>query len=229
MSFLRFPRRTILVVAVVLGATSIHFATRACSPGVSSALVGGPLGFHPWYRPPSNVVPQNVAVLHAERFVDIDAGLDTAWVPAPGHAWSVPSAPFVAGTNLAFGSRDVVVGAYVDTVAPTPPTVLAASAHGNGSSGCGTNRCGYVAAFDLQITPSSDDHALASQITYEIYAGSTAIAAQESTVAVTHLVASEATLRDVGSLGADGEYVAIVAVDQAGNVSARSPSVRVRH
>lgn len=75
--------------------------------------------------------------------------------------------------------------------------------------------------------PAADDHADRDHITYAVYVGTTADEAASSETAFALMVEQSYELDGFGTFGAHARYVAIAAVDQAGNVGPRSPSVRV--
>lgn len=227
---LRTSRRALLGATILLSILAARVHSRACSPAESGSQIrSGPLGFRPFVTVTSGDVPRNVAVVEPGWSFEQDAGA-LEWMLDATLRFSRPVELFDAGTTLNFSGSTFRVIDVVDSAPPTVPGLLSARSHGGGSSGVGCNRCGVVATYSIELVPAADDLTPTEHLSYLVFFGATAEEAQSNPLADGPFVPLGTTIGGGGGVGQSARrFVALAAVDQAGNTSARSPSLRAAH
>lgn len=217
-------KRLFLSAAALLTVLGTPESTDACSIAVSQTVfeIPGCVGSC------TETVPRNVVFF--ANAVSLD-GTYIATTRVGDEAFSALADLAPEGATLTVGAVSAVVGAAVDTTAPTMPVVQ--SARQDTGNHAALRSCGPtcdVMTFSLELTPSMDETASLQLLTYELYFGnSEAEAADELTaprVRASALGASPESATVVVP-EAFGAYVAVAALDQAGNRSARSVPHRV--
>jgi len=162
--------------------------------------------------------------------------------PKPSTLYIAKTAePLPSHLTLALGTASglkVTTGDYIDDQPPSAPRVVSgALTHSDGgSTACSQSSCGDSDSLDLSIVgPSSDDHAAAELVTYAVYLEKSADEAR--TTATPFVLLQAPPSPSAGGYGlhvsvdaswTDSDaYIAVSALDLAGNESARSEPFQV--
>jgi hypothetical protein len=183
---------------------------------------------------PRNVVVADMDVDEPVELLD-EASAVIDLEPVPGTVWLAPVALLEAGVRVTSHYAEAVVDDVIDETSPSAPELVGARVHVVRSGGGCRSRistCEGIETLYVTIDPSDDDYSPPDRLTYAVYGGIDAGEAESAALPVRLLVpAGDGTeLRETwGMLDTDDvEWLAIAAVDQAGNVSARSAPVRLR-
>lgn len=230
MPFFRRPVHALIAAATIVSVDSVHTAIHACSFTSSTVIETGPLGRRPFEDGVVMPVPSNFVALHALAELSADPRTVEEWNPPGEHPWHTPRFDFSEGRQFSFSTGIVESTGVADLTPPTMPTILSARyLEGESRDGCSNDlRCRNPSdMFEVRITASTDDFATFDRLTYAVYVGATPGEAQLAETPAALILPFEPTrLLDAipWTPGSAARYVAIEAVDQAGNTSARSPS-----
>lgn len=211
--------------------TEIIPGLRAVNPQVGDAGSGLPL------------VPRNVAVfprLHVDDTPSVVAdGTIVALrsLPAPIAGITFFQSLHTAVDPLPVGAEIqadpsaapvAVVGDYTDTTAPEQLRV--ARGHLSvSSSGCGEeSSCDDIAFIDVELDPPSDDHTPSDNLVYAVFLGGTAAEVRDAAEPTQILLTTGGAISLPRTVNPERNlFITIVAIDFAGNVSARSNPFQV--
>jgi hypothetical protein len=222
-----------LAGAIVL----VYGVAFACSTPETVGLTSGFLGAESWES--ELVVPRNLAVLEIEGVELLDERDEViALMPVVDALWSRPSEPLEVGSVIRIGHQEAEVSEAIDETPPTAPGLASARVRvfdvDPAGAGCtiSASPCDGTQTLYLDFVPASDDFSAPERITYAVYAGTTAAEAAEASLPLRLLLAphaEDASLMDGwGVHDTEGvEWLSLAAVDQAGNVSARTSPVRI--
>jgi hypothetical protein len=215
----------------------------ACSAVPSMGVTSGFLGLESFAPATTELtVPRNLAVVDMEiddpvALLD-ELGEVIELEPVVGTPWSRPVASLEPGSRVKVGHREALVVDLIDETPPSAPELTSARVHvfEYRDSGCGCTivepSCTGLETLYLTIAPAEDDYSARERITYALFAGSTSGEAAAATWPLRLLTGwgdDETELSMSWGLHDtdDVEWVAIAAVDQAGNMSARTMPVRL--
>lgn len=198
-------------------------------------------GVHDYAWPEGSIdVPRNLAVFDGatQRISALasytettlgDAAMPTLTpMPSAGTQIVLSAGGWAVGDGGVRGPSVLNVIDYIDTEAPSAPVVGSArDTTSDAPSGCSSTTCGGVPSFVVRLTPSTDDFTPAERITYAVYIGTTVESASGS-LPIEYRIADDGTVDSltVQNSGID-QYVAVQAIDQAGNRSPLSTPVLV--
>jgi hypothetical protein len=163
-------------------------------------------------------------------------GADGAPVPlelVPDTPWSRPAEPLAGGVVVHVDGFALTTTDAIDEAPPSAPDLLSAGLHYLGDTGCGRDTTGCNGTdLILRIEPATDDQTAAEHLSYALFGGATADEAAAATSPLRLLLASPAEPTESLEIWEPlepemVEWVALAAVDQAGNLSARTAPVRV--
>jgi hypothetical protein len=226
-----------LAAAIVLA----YGAALACSVIGYTGVTAGFLGVANYTAPQGLHVPRNVAIASMASLpaaepaaLQDDVGDEIELEPVAGTVWWTPVAPLEPGAHVQSGVVGATVDDVIDETLPSAPSLTRARVHVVESGrGClrPVSTCEGMETLYLTIEESSDDYSPPERITYAMFGGSTASEAEAAELPIRLLVTRPDTSELVetwGMLDTDPiQWVAIAAVDQAGNVSARTAPVRL--
>jgi hypothetical protein len=223
------------VVALLVGLGGIRAVVRACSYA-PPPMVQGLLGVAEFYAPAGGLeVPRNAAVLGADITL-LQTGESVSLAALPGHPdLFQPLEPLPVGAMIEVQGVQAHVVDVIDESPPSGPRITDGRIHRpRGNRGCVAGEgpeCVDIVTLNLGFEPGDDDTTPPSRMTYILFMGTTrdevaGMELQEGewllAADVTHLWFPLDFAADV-----DPDWVALQAVDQAGNVSPRSEPFRL--
>jgi hypothetical protein len=244
---------TALLACAALALTFLPRHGYACSFVESRALAGHVLGASWRELPP---VPRNAAYLWslpegADPAAALVLATDAATHdPVMGHvvrriATGSGYFPKSAGLYIAkpdellaphrmfigFGNRSVpayTTADYVDEQPPAAPVLTSgAITHHDGETACSSDSCGEYDYLNFSIATSvQDDHKPTEMVTYAVYLERSAEQARTASTAFALLTGHTGTFVDAAWVDSDA-FIAVSAIDFAGNESPRSEPLQV--
>lgn len=217
---------TALTASVVIP-TSI---AAACSLAPAPEIVVGFFGFSfGVFVDEPLVLPQNAAVV-GEGILRVD-GAAVALEPLPGlPGVSRPITPLAEGARVSFDEMMATVGPELDLTAPEATVVTGGAFHVSESPGCGAYTCGTIVSLTVDLEPARDDLTPEERMSYVLYLGRSADEVSVATEPDGFYLRdhSGAVWRFANrSEGNQDIWVAVAAVDLAGNVGERSESMQI--
>jgi MYXO-CTERM domain-containing protein len=188
-------------------------------------------------------VPRNAVFITVQR-----SGAPPDWDPIPidnevpftglvyeNHEFWTAAEPLAPGTAIPVSTSTTTyeVDEVIDVTPPSRPTVEGGEVtfhRGTTRDGCSTTEssCGDYTDVTIDIVQAEDEHTPQGQLTYAVYVGYTAEEARQEQE-ITHLLFPSPTLwtLTLEPLSAADVYVAVSAIDMAGNESERSEPVKI--
>ncbi|MBW2465534.1 MAG: hypothetical protein JRH11_28060 [Deltaproteobacteria bacterium] len=213
------------VGVIVCSIYSAHDIALACSRAASGVQGPTVLGLDWADNSLSILMPLNAVIVQPfELRRESGEVLETVPIesgPLGSGGFTRTAEPLAPDEVYELGSMRFRTGDFVDDVAPTMPTLLDAVWVDYESGDCGL--------FDelaLEIEAASDDRALPGNLSYAVYFGGSEDAVRTASIPAAVVPASNPT---VSLHGGQPHFVAIEAIDSAGNVSPRTTGSASRY
>jgi hypothetical protein len=215
-------------LAFVLAGGIVYGAASACSPiddSIWRGFLGSPLV--------EQTVPRNVAIVEDRWASTMPELLDEERNPialsqVDGMPWWRPTELLEPGARVSADWQEAIVVDVIDDAPPSMPGLVSARIETEpaGEGGCRWEApCGGSTYLRLGIVPSEDDYTPTHQLAYAVFGGASAEEAESAAQPITLLAArTDAVLMSSPLAEA---WIAIAAVDRAGNMSERSDAVQV--
>lgn len=217
----------IALAAVALVSPPFVRPVGACSVAPTDAM--GLLGVESGASPRATTAPRNAIVVRHTDF-SVDGEGRRRLEPDPRFPFSHPEPLFDLGQLASPLGRTVLIVDVVDLTAPSAPTLRFVE-HRDPSAGCDRNVLCDIESIRITFDGSTDDFTLEGHLAYLLFSGEDAEAARAGE-RVDGIFSpdgiGELFVYTVDASELRGRWIALAAVDQAGNVSESSGAIRFR-